>query len=332
MPFRLHPSGFCSYYSEFNNSNLLTGCACRYCKRVAGHSTDCPDYKPKEPKGKSSRPSLYNASSVLWCKAQTGTNFYTFTLPSLENGTYQRSVDCPETGDIAIAEKFSKVLEAWSVRTKRAGRKLSYTWVSEAQMKRQKKFGGVGDIHYHLVASELVKDAHRVTDREGLEWLQALWCSHIGVNASNCLDVDFIPPSVNSIPAYLSKYMGKGAQRKILSRQFAATRDLTKFKPITLVELPDVDLIASKDLYFESGFEMTAYYFNTQQVLETFGHHMEYESKLQGSISNKHFTPRGIANRAAYRAYRRKFPQLDMFDSVNIESFRAGTDASAGFI
>lgn len=315
LPFKLHPSGYCCYYSD-STKNLIAGCACRYCKRVAGHATNCPEYKAKEPKHSSSRSQLYNAVSVLWGK-NNGTNFYTFTLPSAEGGTYQRANDCPISGDLIVAEMFSKVLEAWSIRVKRQGRKLSYVWVSEAQMKRQEKFGGVGDIHYHLVASEVVKDGsnyikegkrkYKVTDPVTLDWLQALWCSHVGVNAENCLHVDYIPPAVNSIPAYLSKYMGKGTQRKILSRQFGATRDLTRFKPISLVELPkDCDLIRTTDLIFDSGYEMTAYYFKTSDVIEQYGHHMANESDLNGSISGKHFTPEAIVK----RAYKRQQRQL----------------------
>ena len=313
MPFKLHPSGYCCYFSD-STKNLIAGCACRYCKRVAGHALDCPDYKAKEPKHTSSRSQLYNAVSVLWAK-NNGTNFYTFTLPSSEGGTYQRATDCPVSGDLAIAEKFSKVLEAWSVRVKRSGRKLSYVWVAEAQTKRQLKFGGVGDIHFHLVASEQVKAGafymkegkkrYRMTDQNTFDWLQSLWCSHVGVNAANCVDVDYIPPAVNSIPAYLSKYMGKGTQRKILSRQFAATRDLSRFRPVTLVDLPqDCELIKTTDLVFDSGFELTQYYYRTSDVLELYGHHMARESELNGGISGKHFTPDKIMLRAFKRQQR----------------------------
>jgi hypothetical protein len=227
-----------------------------------------------------------------------GTNFYTFTLPSLDSGVYQRSSTCQETGDIAIAAKFSKVLEAWSMRVKRQGRKLNYVWVAEAQTKRQEKFGGIGDIHFHLVASERVKGKYGVTDKETLNWLQSLWCEHVGATATNCLHVDYITPQVNSMPAYMSKYMGKGSQRKILSRTYQASRDLSAIKPIKLNELPKgVDLVNQKDMYFDNGFEVTAYYFNTGQVLEVYGSDMQDEGHFTQTISNKHFTDEAIMKR-----------------------------------
>lgn len=314
MPFVLHPSGYCSYYSDFFADNLKRGQPCRYCRRVAGHATDCPDYK-ENTQVKSSRGKLYDSTSVLWYISKTkGTNFYTFTLPSRSRlGIYQDSPTCEHTGDIAIAQKFSKVLEAWSVRTKRQGRKLSYVWVAEAQMERQEKFGGCADIHFHLVTSELVKGKFGVTDLDTLQWLQSLWCEHVGATSNNCLHVDYITPDVNSMPAYMSKYMGKGSQRRIISRTYQASRDLSRFKPIKLNELPKVSLVNSKDMYFPNGYELTAYYYSTSEVLELYAEDMYFESSVTQSVSNKNFTPEAISKRKYLADLRKHYPQTDEF-------------------
>jgi len=288
MPFRLHPSGYCAYYNESGNENLKPGKSCIFCGRVAGHAHDCPDFITypgdgrgvKQVAGSTSRGSLFNAVSVLWHKSRVK-SFITFTLPSLRDGVYQRSPVCEHTGDLAVTKKFSKVLEAYKIRVKRTwGEKMSYVWVSEAQMQRQEKFGGCGDLHFHLVVNQDLKNnAGRFIDYDTFRWLQSLWCRHIGAEANNCVHVDNIPGELNSIPAYLSKYLGKGAQRRIISRRFAASRDLTNYKPVTLQDFPAVDLVRSVEKQAE-GFKYVMHYFNTSQVLDTYGAHMEDESRF----------------------------------------------------
>ncbi len=296
MPFRLHPSGYCAYYNESSSENLVPGKSCIFCGRVAGHAHDCPDFltypgdgrEAKQIAGSTSRGSLFNAVSVLWHKSRVK-SFITFTLPSLQDGTYQRSPECELTGDLAITQKFSKVLEAYSLRVKRAfGEKMSYVWVSEAQMQRQEKFGGCGDIHFHLVINQDLKNnAGRFVDYETFVWLQSLWCKHIGVDANNCVHVDNIPDELSSIPAYLSKYLGKGSQRRIMSRRFAASRDLTKYKPVTLQDFPGgVDLVRSVEKQAD-GFKYVMHYFNTSQVLDTYGAHMEDESRFTNTTRGR---------------------------------------------
>lgn len=304
MPYKLSPSGFCVYYTESDHSrnNLLAGRACYHCKRVAGHSLTCPEYKFNENVGNSSRPNLFNACAVLW--AHPGpTNFLTFTLPSRDENVFQRASDCPTTGDLIIAEKFSRVLEAYKVRLSRRGKKLSYVWVSEAQMKRQEKYGGIGDIHFHLVCNQLIKnDARQVVDFDTLEWLQDRWCDQVGVIAKNCLDVQPVPRGVNSIPAYLAKYMGKGSQRKILSRRFAATRDLTKFKPITLHSLPqEIKLIRENTMNVSPTFQVNTWYFHTQETLEQYGSLFLDESNYSAPRTTKGVKPVDIIRRAIAR-------------------------------
>ncbi len=268
---------------------------------MAGHSFTCEFYKYKEEKTGSSRPKLFDATSVLWMKNKKR-NFVTFTLPSLQNGTYQRDVDCPETGDLIVSSKFSKVLEAWSVRTKRLGNDFSYTWVSEAQKKRQEKFGGIGDIHFHLVVNQQLKNnSNRFTDKKTFDWLQNLWCEHVGVSANNCVHVDPLPEGIKSMPSYLSKYLGKGTQRQILARQFAATRDLTRFKPISIHSLPEIEPIHIQDIKAANGYEVTSYYFPTTDILETYGALMLDESRFNASRTDKNFTHTAIINRAIHR-------------------------------
>lgn len=304
MPFKLYPSGFCVYFAGGADDNLITGKACPSCKRVVGHHIDCPDFKHKDVTGESSRQKLFNAASVLWAKSPDK-SFITFTLPSREAGKYQVSSRCSTTGDLAVTEKFSKVLEAWSVRQKRAGRPLSYVWVAEAQMKRQSKFGGVGDLHFHLVANVAIKNEKGwVIDRELLTWLQDLWCEHIGVTARNCVHVDPIPDHIKSIPGYLTKYLGKGSPRMILSRKFAASRDLTRYKPITLTTLPTADLEGNLDVTTKTGYEISLNFFNTRQILEEFGGAMHEESRFVNvTRSGKDFTPEAILKRAEDRTW-----------------------------
>ena len=262
----------------------------------------CPNFKYDETGGASSRPALFNAASVLWGLYERR-NFLTFTLPSLTGKTYQRDATCPETGDVVIGVKWSKVMEAYARRVERTrGEKLSYVWVAEAQMKRQEKFGGVGDIHYHLVVNQQIKnDRREVIDRETLEWLQALWCDHVGVRSNNALHVDPIPSGINSLPAYFAKYFGKGTQRRIVSRRFGATRDLTRFKPITLTALPQVELIRSNTFQVSPTHEVNTWYFNTRETLETYGHLFIDEDRFTSRASTKHFTPEAIIKRAIRR-------------------------------
>jgi hypothetical protein len=119
-----------------------------------------------------------------------------------------------------------------------------------------------------------------VVDSDTLQWLQDLWCKHVGVSAKNCVDVQPIPDTANCIPAYLSKYMGKGSQRMILSRRYAATRDLTRFKPVDLTGLPDAELIRTVEFTTPSGHIVQSHYFNTREVLELYGSAMIAEHDL----------------------------------------------------
>lgn len=308
MPFKLHPSGFCTWFN-YSTSNLLRGEPCAFCNRVAGHSINCVNFIYDETNGKSSRPKLFNAASILWAK-EAKKNFVTFTLPSMAseisnrfNGTYQRDADCPDTGDLRLAEKFSKTLEAWKKRVTRSGGTFSYVWVAEAQMKRKKKYGGIGDLHFHLVVNQQIKNDHgRVTDLETLQWLTSIWCSHIGATSKNCIHVDPLPDRANSIPAYLSKYLGKGSQRMVLSRKFNCSRDLSRFKPITLSCLPDATLIRQNAYTTPGGYEVCTNYFNTSEVLELYGGAMLEEFEVGGSRTDKNFTQDAIIERQIRRA------------------------------
>lgn len=309
MPFRLHPSGYCVAFSDSSNENLLPGKACIFCGRVAGHALSCPEsdnfqmsgLPDRMLSGKSSRGALFNTTSVLWHKSRVK-SFITFTLPSFDGGVYQQSPVCESTGDIAITAKFSKVLEAYSLRVKRAwGEKISYVWVSEAQMERQEKFGGCGDIHFHLIINQRFKDETRAFQNEKgywkypfydeeskleFEWLQSLWCKHVGQDAANCVHVDPIPDDVNSIPSYLGKYLGKGSMRRIVSRRYASSQDLSKFKPITINHSPEATLIrrVEKDV---DGYKVIVEYYSTNEILSHYGNLMEDESRYVGGSKGR---------------------------------------------
>jgi hypothetical protein len=299
MPFKLHPSGVCNYFTDMS-ANLIAAQKCLFCGRVGRHKVECPSFKLPEFQS-SSRSKFFDAAAVLWAKNDYK-SFITFTLPSLQNGTYQRDAECPETGDIVIASKFSKVLESYAVRFRRGtGNKLSYVWVSEAQMKRHEKYGGVGDIHFHAVLNVRLKaDNNKFVDKETFDWLQNSWCNQVGVYANNSVHVDPIPDSVNSVAAYLSKYLGKGQDRFIHSRRFASTRDLSAFKCLEFKNLPEgIEPIGESITVLPNGYESVTYRYNTRDVLESFGALMLEENKFVGSgVSGKHFTPKAILDRS----------------------------------
>lgn len=316
--FVLHPSGFCSYFTPAVSANLRPGEKCPDCGRIAGHAVACKYFKFNETRGASSRPKLFNACSVLWHN-RPKKNFITFTLPSGSGSyIYQRSADCPETGDLVVGRKFSKVLEAWSKREDRSRARLhphlvkenftepalSYVWVAESQQNRKKKYGGIGEIHYHLVANQEIKsDNGKVKDPETLSWLQDLWCSHLGVSsAKNCIDVRPIPQEIRSIPGYVSKYMGKDGGRTILSRQFQATQDLSKFQPIHLSRAPELPLLSKRDYVTSDGYEGTAYYYSTSQVLDLYGPDMAHQGAISSRVTNDpNFSTESILARAIKR-------------------------------
>lgn len=309
MPFKLHPSGYCVPFEYSTNKNLIPGKPCTFCMRVAGHSIDCPNDSnfplsggvDTSLNGKSSRGALFNATSVLWHLSKVK-SFITFTLPSIDNGYYQQSASCENTGDLVVTAAFSKVLEAYALRLKRLyGDKLYYVWVSEAQMERQEKFGGIGDIHFHLVVNQKYKEdvpyevinnraRYAFVDddaRDEIMWMQSLWCKHLGIeNSLNSVHVDPIPDNVNSIPAYLSKYLGKGTMRKIVSRRFGCSRNLSKYKPITLEHAPGVELINRQVKDFD-GYKVTMDYYSTADVMELYNKAFQDESDFVGGSKGR---------------------------------------------
>jgi hypothetical protein len=284
------------WFTEKSSGNLVPGNKCPDCGRIAGHYYTCPNFEIKEG-GKSSRSKLYNATSILSISDQM--YFWTFTLPSRPGEKiYQVSPFDQETGDIAVTAKFSKLLEAIAIKIKRSAppngiNKFSYAWVSEAQMKRQAKFGGVGDIHYHLVTNR----------RIDVQWCQSLWDSYFpGCDTwKNSVHVEPVPRDVRSIPAYMCKYMAKGSQRPIYSRRFNCSRDLSALAPIHLTWLPDLEAITTKIVTTPTGHETAMYYFNTSQVLHRYGAVMATEKTFQTTRGGKQFTVDAIASRAFNR-------------------------------
>ena len=318
MPFVLHPSGYCTFYSEASVENLTPGAPCVHCGKIAGHKITCPLYK--EPEAKHSRTKIFDTAAVLWYQSNS-LNFFTFTLPSWAGWkTYQLSESCCVTGDLAVTRKFSMLLELIAVNIKRQpkskrGKKkkgnlwkrwnrgrFSYLWVAEAQMERQEKFGGAGDIHFHLITDAYIP----------IKWLNAQWCRLVGTFSPGAVHVDHVPSQVNSIPNYLAKYFGKGTQRKILSRRVASTRDLSGVAPIKFKTLPDLTLLKHRTYTTKQGFEVNYYYYDTGEVLANYGDFMREEGSMQGvTRTGKKFVPEEIAFRAMRRDHKLKRQQLN---------------------
>jgi hypothetical protein len=110
---------------------------------------------------------------------------------------------------------------------------------------------------------------------------------------------------MKSVPAYLSKYLGKGVERAIISRRYQATQDLSKFVPIKLNRLPDdLDLIRESTFTTPNGFDVCQRYYNTAQTLEMYGHHFLEQSEWNASRMDKRFSPEAIIKRAITRQER----------------------------
>lgn len=310
MPYTLHPSGFLSWHADSSAKNLLFGRPCPECNRVAGHQYTCSLFKPENKKASSSRGKLFDCVSILWA-SYAQKSFITFTLPSQAGkNIFQDSAHCTTTGDLAVSKAFSKTLEAWKVKEKRAGNFLSYVWIAEAQTKRQEKFGGIADIHFHLVCNRKLKHNNgRFADLKTFDWLQSNWCKQVGVYANNCVHVDPIPDGANSIPAYLSKYMGKGEQRPIFARKFQATQDLSAYVPVKLNHVPDdLTLIRETTYTTPTGFEVCQRYFNTRETLELYGHHFQEQKQWNVSRTGRKFTQEAINARMIDRILRQQYP------------------------
>jgi hypothetical protein len=206
------------------------------------------------------------------------------------------------TGDLVVTAMFSRILETISIRVKRGSppngiKRFSYVWVSEAQMKRQAKFGGIGDLHFHLVTNQ----------RIDIRWLQATWASYFPWDRDNknSVHVDPIPAGINSVPAYLSKYLGKGSARRIHSRRFSCSRDLSGLAPIHLNHLPDsLQPISQRIFQTPTGYESCIYYFNTADVLRRYARFMTDEKDFQGTRGGRNFTPSAIQSRRFTREVR----------------------------
>lgn len=295
MPFVLHPSGYCVWYNDKAKGNLITGERCPLCGRTAGHHHDCLYFKETGSTGASSRPKLYNAISVLRELSTADMYFYTFTLPSRPGEkTYQISPHCRDTGDLFVTATFSKMLEAIAARIRRGARpnetkKFSYAWVAEAQMQRQAKFGGIGDLHFHLVTNQ----------RLDITWVQATWSAYFNTpDNRHSVHADSIPRQINSIPAYLAKYMGKGSPRRIYSRRYSSSQDLSAFRPITLNALPsDLQPIRQRQIAQATGYEVWVSYFNTEAVLQRYGRVMRQEHEFSAVRQGAKFSPAAIASR-----------------------------------
>lgn len=294
----LHPSGYCVYYHDASSKNLKPGEPCLFCGMVAGHKSYCSLYVEKKNENNHSRVKLFDRCAVLWHRA-TKCNFFTFTLPPTPGKkTYQVTADCAVTGDLAVTAKFSKLMENCAVNIKRTqGEKFSYVWVSEAQMQRAEKFGGIGDLHFHMLTDAYIP----------IKWLNNSWAALLNVQSKNCVHLDEIPNTVNTLPNYLAKYMGKGAQRAILSRRFGSTRDLSGYAPIRLDRLP-AGITEEKQCHFTTpqGYEVSMYYFNTAEILSTYATEMEIAAACNVKRTDKNFTEQEIDWRKQKRDHKQK--------------------------
>jgi len=170
-------------------------------------------------------------------------------------------------------------------------------WVAEAQQERQEKFGGIGDIHFHLITNAYIP----------IKWITAAWSKLLGADSKSCVHVDHIPGHVNSVPNYLAKYFGKGVQRKILSRRFSCTRDLSGVSPIKLKRLPEGTLLKHKTYTTKQGFEINFYYYDTGEVLANYLGFMQEEASVKGvTRTSKDFTEPAILARSLNRDSRTK--------------------------
>lgn len=232
----------------------------------------------------SSKTDFFNRIQQLYNR-KTHLNLITLTLPSLFNsGIFQQSNDCSYTGDKVVTECLSKFLEALSIKLKRERNfDLSYIWVAERQNERRSKFGGVGDIHFHIVTNLVVKRSQYIPeakkervlfmDKKLIDWIARDWCKTLGVkfDSTNCIDVRFIHKNMGSVCNYVAKYLSKRDPLSIpiLSRKFASSKDLVKIRPIHSDELPDVSLYRIHETKYQyNGKEHTntVFYFDSWDI------------------------------------------------------------------
>jgi hypothetical protein len=215
-------------------------------------------------------------------------NLITLTLPSISHGIYQKSNDCELTGDKFITANLSRLLESLTLKIQRdRGIKISYVWSAERQHERKIKFGGVGDLHFHIFTNLTIKKGffdkaagkyyNTFLDGDLLAWLQKNWCELLNVpTANNCIDVRPISGNMESVVSYIAKYLSKEkSEIPIISKKWSSSKDLVKLRPVKSNALPDCKLYRIHENEFidrKTGevIKIPCYYFDSYEIKEKF--------------------------------------------------------------
>jgi len=215
-------------------------------------------------------------------------NLITLTLPSLTGGIYQNANDCPETGDKITTANLSRFLESLTLKIYRERNiKISYVWSAERQHDRRAKFGGVGDLHFHIFTNLTIKKGYydkpaakyytTYLDRELLSWMQKSWCELIRVPmTNNCIDIRPISGNMESVVSYIAKYLSKEkSDIPILSKKWSSSKDLKRLRPVKSTVLPECKLYRIHnneftDLKTGEVITMPCYYFDSYEIKNQF--------------------------------------------------------------
>lgn len=216
-------------------------------------------------------------------------NLITLTLPSIFKGIYQNSNICEATGDKAVTKNLSRFLESLQKKYYREhGFLVSYVWAAERQQERKKRYGGIGDLHFHIFTNLSVKQGFYCKKRKKdittkfntqlLSWMQNTWCNLLSVPfTDNCIDIRPISGNMESVCSYIAKYLSKSDlyQVPILSKKWSSSKDLKKMKPVQSTILPDCKLyrIHENEVLDKSTgevFTMPIYYFDSFEIKEKY--------------------------------------------------------------
>jgi len=221
-------------------------------------------------------------------------NLITLTLPSLSHGIYQKSNDCEHTGDKITTANLSRLLESLTIKIQREQSiKISYVWSAERQQERKLKYGGIGDIHFHIFTNLTIKKGYydkaagkyytSFMDKELLSWMQKSWCELLNVpTANNCIDVRPISGNMESVVSYIAKYLSKEkSDIPIISKKWSSSKDIVKLRPVKSTALPEAKLYRIHENEFidkKTGevIKIPCYYFDSYEIKK------QYFAECQG--------------------------------------------------
>jgi len=255
MPFKIHPSGLCTWFDASNQPEPGKGG-----RQAFG-------------KFRSRRSVFFNRASILWYKYPK-LNFFTFTLKE------QNNVDTFYTG------KFSMLLENYRQRFKRNSPDgfENYVWVAEVQKR--------GAIHFHLLTHAYVP----------IKGLQNYWNDLVEQTSRNSVDVQHVPDSINSVPAYMCKYFTKQTYRTksgllkslrtLECRSFGSSAGL-KFDSVTLEAPPGKPLSTFTKIIERNGerVEVDFSYYNTRFIIDNFFPEAATTERCTLGFISPHATP-----------------------------------------